>query len=245
MPNTGDIVKASDFQAIKPQLSIGTVTTGAAGTNASASITGTSPNFKLNLTIPRGANGTNGQSGVLGTQVFTSSTTVTVPTGATKAILSGCGGGGGSCGRAYGLNATRWVNYCGGNGGHVINYIVSVTQGASIVITIGKGGSLGGTVSSSNRTASSGTGGVTSFGSLLSLGGGSGVYVADSASRSATNGSSPINITNTFWGTRVDSASNSSSVSTGYGVGGRGIQGDLTMSGQAGGQGILIVTWAR
>ena len=57
MPSTGDIVRASDFQAIKPQLSIGTVTTGAAGSNASASISGTTPNFILNLTIPRGANG--------------------------------------------------------------------------------------------------------------------------------------------------------------------------------------------
>ena len=66
MPNTGDIVKASDFQAIKPQLSIGTVTTGAAGTNASASITGTSPNFKLNLTIPRGNTGATGTTGPQG-----------------------------------------------------------------------------------------------------------------------------------------------------------------------------------
>ena len=43
-----------------PALSIGTVSTGAAGTNASASITGTCPNFSLNLTIPRGANGQDG-----------------------------------------------------------------------------------------------------------------------------------------------------------------------------------------
>ena len=129
MPSTGDIVRASDFQAIKPQLSIGTVTTGAPGTNASASITGTSPNFKLNLTIPRGANGTNGQSGVLGTQVFTSSTSVVVPSGATKAVLSGCGGGGGA---GYG-------NY-GGHGACVVNYPVSVTAGATITITIGTGG---------------------------------------------------------------------------------------------------------
>ena len=66
MPSTGDIVRASDFQAIKPQLSIGTVTTGAAGTNASASITGTSPNFKLNLTIPRGNTGATGATGPQG-----------------------------------------------------------------------------------------------------------------------------------------------------------------------------------
>ena len=36
-------------------LTIGTVTTGAPGTQASASITGISPNFVLNLTIPQGA----------------------------------------------------------------------------------------------------------------------------------------------------------------------------------------------
>ena len=66
MPNTGDIVRASDFEAIKPQLSIGTVTTGAAGSNASASITGTSPNFKLNLTIPRGNTGATGATGPQG-----------------------------------------------------------------------------------------------------------------------------------------------------------------------------------
>ena len=66
MPNTGDIVRASDFEAIKPQLSIGTVTTGAAGSKASASITGTSPNFKLNLTIPRGNTGATGATGPQG-----------------------------------------------------------------------------------------------------------------------------------------------------------------------------------
>ena len=66
MPNTGDIVRASDFEAIKPQLSIGSVTTGAAGSNASASITGTSPNFKLNLTIPRGNTGATGATGPSG-----------------------------------------------------------------------------------------------------------------------------------------------------------------------------------
>ena len=68
MPNTGDIVRASDFEAIKPQLSIGSVTTGAAGSNASASITGTSPNFKLNLTIPRGNTGATGATGATGPQ---------------------------------------------------------------------------------------------------------------------------------------------------------------------------------
>ena len=40
-----------------PTLTIGTVTTGDPGTEAAASITGTSPNFVLNLTIPQGPTG--------------------------------------------------------------------------------------------------------------------------------------------------------------------------------------------
>lgn len=40
-----------------PTLIIGTVTTGAPGSNATATITGTAPNFVLNLTIPQGPTG--------------------------------------------------------------------------------------------------------------------------------------------------------------------------------------------
>ena len=40
-----------------PTLTIGTVTTGAPGTEATATITGTSPDFVLNLTIPQGPTG--------------------------------------------------------------------------------------------------------------------------------------------------------------------------------------------
>ena len=40
-----------------PTLTIGTVNTGAPGTDAAATITGTSPNFVLNLTIPQGPTG--------------------------------------------------------------------------------------------------------------------------------------------------------------------------------------------
>ena len=43
-----------------PTLAIGTVTTGAPGTEASATITGMSPNFVLNLTIPQGPTGETG-----------------------------------------------------------------------------------------------------------------------------------------------------------------------------------------
>lgn len=46
-----------------PQLSIGTVTTLSAGSNATASITGTTDNPILNLGIPKGKDGTNGTGG--------------------------------------------------------------------------------------------------------------------------------------------------------------------------------------
>lgn len=43
-----------------PSLTIGTVETGAAGTDASATITGDAPNFVLNLVIPAGPTGPTG-----------------------------------------------------------------------------------------------------------------------------------------------------------------------------------------
>jgi len=45
---------------INANFTIGTVTTGAPGSEAAASITGTSPNFILNLTIPQGFTGPTG-----------------------------------------------------------------------------------------------------------------------------------------------------------------------------------------
>lgn len=42
---------------VTPTLTIGTVTTGAPGTDATATITGTAPDFVLNLTIPQGPTG--------------------------------------------------------------------------------------------------------------------------------------------------------------------------------------------
>ena len=45
------------LQGETPTLEIGTVTTGEPGTQATASITGTAPNYVLNLTIPQGPTG--------------------------------------------------------------------------------------------------------------------------------------------------------------------------------------------
>ena len=56
--------KGADGQT--PNISIGTVTTGAAGSSASAEITGTTPNLTLNLTIPKGDKGDKGDTGAAG-----------------------------------------------------------------------------------------------------------------------------------------------------------------------------------
>lgn len=53
---------------INATFTIGTVTTGAPGSEAAASITGTSPNFILNLTIPQGITGPTGPIGLTGPQ---------------------------------------------------------------------------------------------------------------------------------------------------------------------------------
>lgn len=56
---TGDVGPANS-------LAIGSVTTGAAGSSASASITGSAPSQTLNLTIPRGNTGATGETGPQG-----------------------------------------------------------------------------------------------------------------------------------------------------------------------------------
>ncbi|WP_249873000.1 hypothetical protein, partial [Oceanobacillus saliphilus] len=57
-------------------LSVGTVTTGAAGSNAAASITGTAPAQVVNFTIPRGNAGTNSVMETITGTVVTAGTAV-------------------------------------------------------------------------------------------------------------------------------------------------------------------------
>ena len=68
-----------------PLLTIGAVTTGDPGTEAAASITGTSPNFILNLTIPQGPTGATGATGDIGLTGATGDVGPTGPTGPTGA----------------------------------------------------------------------------------------------------------------------------------------------------------------
>jgi len=63
---TGCCCLQNNGTPINATFSIGTVTTGAPGSQAAASITGTSPNFILNLTIPQGITGPTGPQGEIG-----------------------------------------------------------------------------------------------------------------------------------------------------------------------------------
>ncbi len=53
---------AKGQDGITPTLSVGTVTTGNAGSNATVTMTGSSPNYTLNFTIPKGDKGDNGSN---------------------------------------------------------------------------------------------------------------------------------------------------------------------------------------
>ncbi|WP_406858476.1 hypothetical protein ABEG18_12950 [Alsobacter sp. KACC 23698] len=61
-----DIVALADLLGPPNTLTIGSVTTGSAGSSASANITGTAPNQTLNLTIPRGDPGPVGGGDIIG-----------------------------------------------------------------------------------------------------------------------------------------------------------------------------------
>lgn len=59
-------IAAGGGEVIAPTIKIGTVTTGAAGSQAAAEITGSDGNYTLNLTIPKGDKGNTGAKGADG-----------------------------------------------------------------------------------------------------------------------------------------------------------------------------------
>jgi len=142
--------------------------TGAKGNVGPQGIQGT-----LGATGPQGPIGLTGSTGPVGPSggyipniaAFTASGTFVVPANVTRIMVEmwGAGGGGGGCN----LDPAHLDWGCseggggGGSGGYAWN-VFSVTPGNSYPITVGVGGS------------SNGPGGSTSFGALLSAGGGSG-----------------------------------------------------------------------
>ena len=66
----GDEGPASTVPGPANNLTVGTVTTGAADSNAEVTVTGSSPNQSVNFTIPRGAQGAKGDPGNLGSTII-------------------------------------------------------------------------------------------------------------------------------------------------------------------------------
>ena len=66
----GDTGPASTVPGPANNLTVGTVTTGSADSNAAVTVTGTSPNQTVNFTIPRGAQGEKGDPGNLGSTII-------------------------------------------------------------------------------------------------------------------------------------------------------------------------------
>lgn len=114
--------------------------------------------------------------GVFHTEIITENMTWTVPEvdGTVKVRLFG-GGAGGSGGKTGGVSITMYYTGEGGGGGHMAVRDLSLKYGDKIPITIGKGGTAGVNTSEASSSRIGGTGGTTSFGTYLSVQGGSGV----------------------------------------------------------------------
>lgn len=207
---------------------------------------------------------------VMRSKVYEANGTFVVPAGVTEVYLTGCGGGGGG-GGAIGTGAG------GGGGGasFVSDYPVSVIPNNTVNITIGNRGlkGIGRSGNYPDNTIQKGTsGGITSFGNLLSLQGGGGADSSGGAgahpgtgvggfsggrnSSEGVTGASAIggsggNSGNFVGGVGGEETSRggtginggSASIGAGGGGGSTGASGGLGGDGGNGGVGILIVKW--
>ena len=171
--------------------------------------------------------------------VFVHDGTFIVPPDVTTVFVSACGGGGGGGGGVYyydpdsGYPWTRGGT--GGEGGCVIRKPVEVTPGEEIAVTIGAGGSGGrwGWGPPSSGAENGSAGGVTSFRSYVSVGGGGGgkfTTLQYGTGAPGENGTSPITLLNKV-----------GSLFLPYGKGGAGGRGDR--DGSPGNSGLLIIEW--
>jgi hypothetical protein len=177
-------------------------------------------------------------------QLFTSSSSWTAPTGVTKVRLTVIGGGGGagtdgSCGGAE-----------GGGGGFGYG-IYTVSPGTTYTVTIGSGGA-GANSGPGNGTA----GGTSSFGALLSATGGGGGIANTSSGASGSAASGNFRNTNVAdmsfpspWGGASYVSGNTSqpgiawSISSKLAPGSRGGVFTSNVKGNGGYSGIVFVEW--
>ena len=199
--------------------------------------------------------------GGVNVQVFTSSSTFTIPTGVTKVkvtVVGGGGGGGGatvSCGNAAGGG--------GAAGSTAFKWLTSLTQSNTIGVTVGAGGAAGAAAggaggSGGSSSIQSGTQSITTVTALGGLGGAGGNSNTGLAGlgRTPTNGN--INTTGSdgqgragglnavFTSSNRFSLSGSETGTAGnvYGNGGNGANsGAGSFAGGAGGAGIVVFEW--
>lgn len=192
---------------------------------------------------------------LLSRNVYTSTQTITMPTGVTSADVTMVGAGGGGQGYIGGDCFTAGNG--GGAGGALFKLLTGLTAGLTLSLTVGSGGGAGSN-GSADTILASGTQSITTLTASKGITG-----AVDGAGGSGTNGD--INISGRGGGIRISSQfggpggspgfglgigaevrspSTSEVVATGYGAGGSG-GADATTTGGSGTNGICIITWYR
>lgn len=121
----------------------------------------------------------------ISSQIFTSSGTFTIPSGITKLKVSVAGGGGGGTGQTSYFDGSGGFNdpaTAGTFAGAAIKYLTGLTPSATLTITIGGGGSAGGSGGTSSTGGAGGTSSVASgtqaISTISATGGGSSTFSA-------------------------------------------------------------------
>lgn len=139
--------------------------------------------------FPDGTTQTTAITGAAVCNVYTSSTTWNKPSGLVGIKVTVVGGGGGSSGIGSTPSGTYMNGGAGAGGGTAIEYIPAASLSPTVSVTVGSGGSAGGTTS----PQAGGTGGTSSFGAFCSATGGAGGGIAAPTSApSQTYAGSPI-----------------------------------------------------
>lgn len=190
--SNGAVDLTTDVSGILPQAS--------GGTNSTATPTAGGVGYGTGTAHAYTAAGTTGQvlqsngnappswvtvaSGLPGftTVILNASTTWTVPSGVTRAVVTVVGGGGGG----GGYNGSNGQN--GGQGGLAVAYITGLS--GSVTVTVGTGGSGGAATGGSG--ANGGAGNTSSFGAYMSATGGGGGFYNGSSNQAGAAGTGTV-----------------------------------------------------
>lgn len=159
-----------------------------------------SPGANGNVLLSNGSVWTSATSPYVGmrAQVFTGNGTFTIPTGVTALKVTVVGGGGGS-GGSVGVSCISGTGGSGGGGGTAISYLTGLTPGNTISVTVGAGGTAGGSApggggTGGNSSISSGTQTITTATGNGGVGGNAGNAITGNAGTGGTASGGTINI---------------------------------------------------